>query len=330
MNCALVVGSGSIAKKHIANIRALYPSIEVICVSSRGREIKPGEVGATEVADSIQSAILMRPDFAIVASPANLHIHHSISLVEAKIPVLIEKPISTGLAEIYNFKLKNKDCKVAVGYNLRFLPSATVVKELIASEKLGLITTIFSEVGQYLPDWRPGTDYRESVSARHELGGGPLLELSHELDYLIWMFGAVSKVNATINQSGLLAIDTEDTVDALLSIKKGGVVHLHMDFLQRQPCRNLKVIGEHGTLLWDLLKDTVFLLGPDGKKSNIHCSPKYDSNGTYIEQLRAFIDYSFGGGKFGSTVETASEVIQLVDAIRHSSETGKWVYLGEQ
>ena len=83
---------------------------------------------------------------------------------------------------------------------------------IINSKKIGQILHVQVDCGSYLPDWRKGTDYRESVSAKAELGGGVLLELSHELDYIRWFFGEMISISANIQNSGTLGIDVEDDI----------------------------------------------------------------------------------------------------------------------
>jgi predicted dehydrogenase len=320
LKCALVVGSGSIAKRHIRNLCQLYPDAEVVCVSSSGRKLKASDVGATRIACTMQNAISDKPDIAIVASPANFHLRHASYLIEAKIPVLIEKPICVELAELRRYSLDNSKNKIAVGYNMRFMPAAIAVKQFIDSGALGRISTVFAEVGQYLPDWRPETDYRTSVSAQKELGGGALLELSHELDYLNWFFGSFEEISANINCIKSLDIDVEDTVDALMINKSKISFHLHLDFLQHFPNRSFKAVGENGTLVWSLLANEVVLYGPRQESEVIYSDTNYERNEMYIEQLRAFLRYARGSGKFESNLKTSIEVMRLIEAIRLSNQ----------
>lgn len=325
MRQALVVGSGSIAKRHIRNLRDLYPEAEVICVSSSGRQIVASDVGATSVVDMVEAAVLNKPDIAIVASPANFHLAHAESILKANIPVLIEKPLCVELSELWRFSIEQLKRKVAVGYNLRFMPAAKAVKDVIDSGSLGWISTVFSEVGQYLPDWRPDTDYRKAVSAQKSLGGGALLELSHELDYLNWFFGNFSEVSAIMGSSGLLDIDVEDTVDALLTNQSGTAFHLHLDFLQRSPSRSFKAVGEKGTLSWNLLTNDVVLQRSGTASELVFSDHDYDRNEMYVEQLRAFVAFANGDSTVDSTLVSSIEVMRLVEAIRLSDQQRAWI-----
>lgn len=327
MRQALVVGSGSIAKRHIRNLRELYPDAEVVCVSSSGRQIVAFDVGATRTFDTVEAAVLNNPDIAIVASPANFHLVHAESILKSNIPVLIEKPLCAELSDLWRFPINQIKSKVAVGYNLRFMPAAKAVKGLIDSGSLGRISTVFSEVGQYLPDWRPDTDYRKGVSAQKSLGGGALLELSHELDYLNWFFGDFSEVSAIIGSSNTLDIDVEDTVDALLSNQSGTAFHLHLDFLQRSPNRSFKAVGENGTLIWNLLTNEVVLQRSGATSEVVYSDHAYDRNDMYVEQLRAFVAFADGDGTFDSTLGSSVEVMRLIEAIRLSDQRRAWISL---
>lgn len=325
----LIIGSGSIAKRHMRNLRSQFPDAGVVCVSSTGRSLESSEVPATEISASIEDALKRPTDFAVVASPANLHLEHAVQILKKGIPVLVEKPLCLSLADNPYRMLLGGGEKIGVGYNLRFLPSARIVKDLLDKKELGKITSAFAEVGQYLPDWRPGTDYKSGVSARKELGGGALLELSHELDYLQWILGPFTHVMGAVRNSGQLGIGVEDNVDAMLITEQSSVVHLHLDLLQRVPSRTFKAVGEKATLLWDLLRNEVSLLMPGGELRPIYSDPGYDRNAMYLDQMRAFSDFALSDGCFDSSFESAERVMSLVDAIRSSDSSRKWIAIEE-
>ena len=116
-------------------------------------------------------------------------------------------------------------------YNLRYNRSLNFFKNSFQTGILGDLHSVRCEVGHYLPYWRTNTDYRKSVSAQKILGGGVLLELSHEIDYLIWIFGSISKVNAFLTRHSSLEIDVEDTAYLRLELSN---THQHnpSQFLQ--------------------------------------------------------------------------------------------------
>jgi len=324
---AVVVGFGSIAKRHIKNLRALYPDIEIVCVSSSGRDIPAVEVGADSVARNLSEAVDMVPDFAVVASPSTLHVDHALSFLRENIPVLIEKPVSSSLEASKELLAYEDPGQIMVSYNLRFLPSCQITKKLIDDGAVGRIISVYAEVGQYLPDWRPGEDYRHCVSSRQELGGGALLELSHELDYLTWMFGEMETVFSLVSNTNTLDINVEDSVDAfMVSAESMLPIHVHLDFLQRCPSRFMKIAGENGVILWDLMLNKVSIRDKEHERV-IYQDSGFDRNEMYIEQIRDFISFVKGGESIGAGLESSLEVMVLVEAIRDSSRVGHSVSL---
>jgi predicted dehydrogenase len=321
----LVVGSGSIAKRHIRNLRYLYPGMEITCVSASGRRLEPSEVGASSVCNSIEQAVEAPLAFAIVASPAPLHLANLQKLITANIPVLVEKPLSHDQEELAKYDFSNAINKIGVAYNLRYMPSANKVKRIISDRVLGRLNNVQIECGQYLPDWRPGTDYRQGVSAQKKLGGGALLELSHELDYLLWIFGGIRSVVAKVETTGILDIDVEDNVNALMVSEDDYIIQLHLDFLQRTPKRMLRAVCSKGNLVWDLINNTVSIEGKEGRVELIYSDPYYDKNEMYVEQLKGFIGFTKNQAKFESTIDSASNVMNLIAAIRRSSDMNQWV-----
>lgn len=320
---ALVVGSGSIARRHIANLRRLLPDAEVACVSASGRELAVGETAATCHLSSLAAALDWGPGLAVVASPATLHVDHACALLEAGVPVLIEKPVSDSMARMQAaapLLTRHRD-RIEVAYNLRFLSSARRMKQLVDEACIGRVLGLRLEVGQYLPDWRPQADYRRQVSANRSLGGGVLLELSHEFDYLTWLFGRFEKVFCITSNSGQLEIDVEDRADILLS-RDGLVAQVHLDFLQRRATRSCKVIGETGTLQWNLIANSISLEGPAGVEV-LFAEPGIDRNDMYLEQLRGFIEVAAGRAAPRITVDEGLEVLEMIEAMRHSAATGR-------
>jgi len=327
----LVVGSGSIARRHIANIKALFSQATVGCVSASGRELTLEEVGADIVYSNIEEALSAEPMLAIIASPAPLHVDQAAKFLRTGIPVLIEKPLSDSLesfARAGEVLLANST-KIEVAYNLRFMPSAIRLKALLDEQILGRIHSVSIEVGQYLPDWRPATDYRENVSARKELGGGVLLELSHELDYLTWLFGTFNSVYCVASNSGTLNVDVEDSAHAILSREDGLVASVQLDFLQRVPTRICKIIGESGTLVWNLLQNSIFLGTANNSEDIIFSDPNYNRNDMYLEEISHFVKVAVGERMPQVSIYQALDTLRLIEALRHSSVTRKVVDIGD-
>lgn len=324
----LVVGSGSIARRHISNLKAVRPDALVGCVSASGRQLAAGETAADVTFPDLQAALAWRPAVAIVASPAPWHIAHASSMAAAGVPVLIEKPIAAELPGLASMQLlhRNSD-RIDVAYNLRYLPSAVALKEFLSGGALGHIHSVIAEVGQYLPDWRPQTDYRKNVSAQRALGGGALLELSHELDYLVWLCGRIRSVYCNARNTGELEIDVEDSVDAIMTTERGITINLHMDFLQHCPHRTCKFIASHGTVTWNLIANSVTLHERGGVQTVLFQQPEYDRNEMYIAQLRHFLDVAAGKVEPKVGIDDALATLAVVDALKRSAKEQALIHM---
>jgi hypothetical protein len=282
-----------------------------------------GRVSDDEVSDSdefvtsLDALIKVNPEMVVVASPATFHMAHAMPLIKAGIPILIEKPVTADVqdSECLQNVIKQNVTPVAVGYCLRYLSSSQEMKVLIEQGFLGEIYNVFIQVGQYLPDWRPDKDYRDSVSANRYLGGGALLELSHELDYAQWLLGELSVEHSILRSSNTLGLEVEDMVDVMLTSAQGIVCNIHLDFLQRSVQRTCSLIGEKGRLEWDLIKNTITFYHRKGNDV-LYSEPAWDKNNMYIAMLHDFKAMIERKKHHCIEFEEAEKTIQLIESIK--------------
>ena len=214
-----------------------------------------------------------------------------------------------------------------VGYNLRFSKSLQKFKEMIDSQVLGDLQGIYCSAGQFLPDWRPDKDYRESVSAQKSLGGGVLLELSHEIDYLRWIFGEIKWVSGSLGNVGELGIDVEDTAEFKLGFDSKLSAHdliadVHLDFIRKAPERYCKVVGRLGNLEWNGLTGEVIF---NSKKHELSRTFTFLDSGfskTYMDEWESLINCVTTGNKPLVTGEDGLRVVEIIEAIREANVTG--------
>lgn len=331
MNKVAVIGLGNISNRHRANLKMLYPQVKIYAVSASRRKLSELPKNVDMYFSGVDELLKHDVDMAIVASPAPFHLMQTAQLLQANIPVLIEKPISDSLESFMQVKdilYANSD-KIEVAYNLCFMPSAIKLKNLLDKKTIGRIYSVSIDVGQYLPDWRPAIDYRNSVSAQKKLGGGVLLELSHEIDYLLWLFGTFDTVYCIATNSGALAVDVEDTIDALIHRKRDGlVVNLHMDFLQRVPTRTCKIVGETGTLIWNILHNAIHLHTKENGEETIFNDPDYDRNQMYLDELVRFSKVVKQELVPTVGITQALDVLKLIDAMKRSSSAQQVMNIG--
>jgi predicted dehydrogenase len=323
----LIVSLGSIGRRHLANLRRLRPGAQIAVL--RLHSTAPGDApdGADLQFSTMDAALAFDPDAAIIAGPSTTHLEVAQALAQAGAALFIEKPIahradgvSALLAECERRKLA-----VMTGYNLRFLPSLAEARRLIGSGAIGDVLSARAEVGQYLPDWRPARRYQETVSAQSALGGGALLELSHEIDYLYWIFGLPQQVTARGGHYSELEIDVEDTVEICLEYEHPKrLVSIHLDFLQRAPTRSCKFIGTRGTLIWNGITDSIELFRADAP--GWECIDTFslsDRNQMYVDELAHFLDCAATGSAPLIDGRQGLDVLAIVEAARESMDNGK-------
>ena len=260
----LIVSLGSIGKRHLRLAREFLPQAEIAVLRQKVDSTIPE--GANHVFSTMVEALSFEPTLAIVASPATTHLSAAMQLAEAGVHLLVEKPLSVtseGVRDLIEV-CKKKNTVLAIGYNLRFLQSLQKFKTMLDDQIIGSVWSVRSEIGQYLPFWRPDMDYRQCVSAQLALGGGVLLELSHEIDYLRWIFGEVDWVQAVLTQQSDLEIDVEDTAHLVLGFavddsERSLVASVNLDFIRRDTTRQCTAIGKLGSLRWDGITGTVEL-----------------------------------------------------------------------
>jgi len=312
----LIVGWGSIGKRHYMNLTSLYPNSKFVVLRS---QTKTERILGCAVVTDIDEALRYNLDVAFVCGPSIFHVEVAEKIISAGIHVFIEKPLSNtyeGLNDFQELSLKS-NIKIMVGYNLRFLPSLLSFRELITTQYFGKPLFVSAEVGQYLPDWRKGVDYRTTVSARESLGGGALLELSHELDYLSWIFGEPVSASGQVQKISNLEIDVEDLVIANISFTNNVMCSLTLDFLQRRPSRYCKVVCEKGTIVWDAIEDRVTVI--DTEQTSTYFQGDKQVYQTYIDEIIHFLDCIENDGDVAVSAEDGIKTIRLISKLQMSS-----------
>lgn len=334
----LIISLGSIGQRHLKNTRTLLPDSEIAVLRRKGFEVSKKPVEANIQFQKYEDAVNYDPDAVIIASPANLHLQDATTFIKNNKNVFLEKPLSSNTDNLADFvKHSNKSNGfIMIGYILRFLPALQKIKKIIETNQLGNIYTAHIQVGQYLPDWRPGSDYRKGVSAQSALGGGVLLELSHELDYATWLFGHPENIYCRMAQSSELEVDIEDNAHIIFEYgveKNNKTVVIQLDFLQRVPQMTLQIVGSEATLKADLMSESIILLDSNNLKGVLlENQMSLNSNEPYLKQFDYFFSKSFKNYKpqFESTCEKtdfadvtqATKIMKLIDNARLSNKLG--------
>ena len=327
INRILIVGYGSIGKRHLRVARKIMPLADIRILRHQAKNEIPEY--ANGCFSTIEEAILFAPQVAVIANPSPFHITTALALAEAGIHLLIEKPLSASLSGVERLiKICQKQHLVLLtGYNLRFLQSLQHFRGLLCGGVVGKVLSVRCEIGQYLPSWRPDGDYRQGVSARCELGGGALLELSHELDYLRWIFGEISWIRATLSRQSSLEINVEDTAHLTLGFAptldgRQLIGTVNLDFIRHDTTRLCTAIGEKGSLRWNGLTEEVLLYeagASEWQELFRHPSQRDDS---YIAEWRNFIDCVSNDKLPFITGNDGLEALKIIEGARRSAELG--------
>lgn len=327
MKKALIVGLGSIGLRHSRLLKLIDKELVIIALRHNPPKKNHNE-SIDHVVSNIDDALSFEPDFAIIANPASHHIEIAIQLAKKGIHLLIEKPISSsldGVKELLDIANKNNS-KIMVGYNLRFLGSLSYLKKKIDESAIGKVLSIRAEVGQNLETWRDNQDYREGVSAQKKLGGGVLLELSHEIDYLKWIFGKIDWTIGYVAHQSNLEIDVEDIAHCFLGFsdtnsKNNFVANLSLDFFRHDPIRQCLVVGERGTLKWDGINNMVEIFVKGSDKWELIFSENVDKDFSYMQELNHFLDCIDNNNETLISGLSAMNTLKIINSVKQSSDS---------
>ena len=298
----LVIGCGSIGKRHIANLRRLGVKNIVATDTSKSRRQEVHEQFSVPTVSDPTDSFSSNPDVALICSPTNMHLEHALMAAMAGCHLLVEKPIAHTLEGIEALldEVERKALVTLVGCNFRFHPGLQRVKALLEQEAIGKVVSARAQFGQYLPDWHPWEDYRQTYSAQKSLGGGVMLDRIHEIDYLRWLLGEVTEVYAMQGHLSHLEIDTEDTVEILARFTQGAFGSIHLDYVRRISDSSLEVVGDAGLIQWSFNNNEVRWYLSKEHQWYTHQWPHYDVNDMYVAELEHFLKVLDG--------ETASEL----------------------
>lgn len=323
----LIVGLGSIGARHLRLARQLLPDADIRVLRRQPGDPVPDYANGCMY--SLAAAIDFAPQIAVIANPSTLHLQAALPLAHAGVHLLVEKPLSATPENVCQLLTACRKQKTVLltGYNLRFLPSLQQFRSLLEQAVIGKVLSVRCEIGQYLPAWRPDSDYRQSVSARPELGGGALLELSHELDYLRWIFGEVDWLNATLSRQSSLEIDVEDTVHLLLGFQPSSDGHrligsVSLDFIRHDTTRLCTAIGEYGSLRWNGLTGVVEQFAAGGNEWRTLFHYQHQRDDSYLAEWRHFLACVAGQNTALISGEDGLKVLRIIEAARQASETG--------
>lgn len=302
MKKVLVVGLGSMGVRHARILSELRCAVSVVSRRPIEEYDRYPDLGS-----ALQQ---LSPDYVVIANETAAHMSTLQHLVKSGYDgmVLLEKPLAAQLGKLPEHRFR----RAAVAYNLRFHPVLGALREALAREE---VITVQVYCGQHLPDWRSGTDYRNSYSAKRELGGGALRDLSHEIDYMMWLFGGWQRLAALGGRLSGLEIDSDDCWGILVKYEHCPLATLQLNYLDRPGRREIVVNTKQHTFRADLRSAT---LECDGRSSSFPCQQDDTYRAQHVAMLAGDMD------RFCS-FEEGTQVMRFLSVCETAAQSGQWV-----
>lgn len=291
----LVIGCGSIGERHIRNLKATTSAVIFACDRDRERCEHIKDTYKVKVFRDYEEAFKENVDAVVVCTPTSAHITPALAAVQQGCHVFIEKPLSHNLRGVDDLieKAKHKGLILMVGFNFRFHPALQQMTELVDRHKIGRLITVRAHAGShflYRSSYHSWMDYWQDYAAKR-VGGGVILDsATHHIDYITSLLGEVKEVFCYSGKMSNLGLEAEDIAEILLKFETGAVASLHVNFIQQPYQNKYEIIGEKGTITWDVTDNTVRLFSDmHSKWQTFALESNLDHNETYVQELIHFL-----------------------------------------
>lgn len=328
----LVLGSGSVGKRHMSNLTALGCRISAMDPRQDRLDEAGGQVDLVDrYTDTEQiDGAWGNYDGVVVASPPTYHVAQTVAAIEADVPVLLEKPLCAGLEDARRLRSalqKHGEARVVMGYTYRWWPPLADFRRRIG--EVGKPLHAKFDMSAHLADWHPWEPYQDFFMASKELGGGALLDESHFLDLMLWFFGMPEKIYGRSEKLSSLDITTDDNVDIVAAYADGLRVNIHLDLFGRPHRKDISVSGEQGSLEWCFDPNRVrFSDKMVGDWNELHY--EFERNDMFVKVAEEFLSLIDGHLKAPScTLAEGIDVMRMIEAVRISTAEGREVALAE-
>ncbi|HSK19856.1 MAG TPA: Gfo/Idh/MocA family oxidoreductase [Longimicrobiales bacterium] len=321
----LVIGAGSVGRRHLRNFAALGCRVAAMDPRADRLDEAHREVALTQADTTLEAALAhaVGCDGVVVASPPSFHVAQCTAALERGLPVLLEKPVSPTLAEASHLAtvVRQSGRPLLLGYTYRWWPPLQRFRERLQQGEIGRVLHVRCVMSAHLADWHPWERYQDFFMASAALGGGALLDESHFIDLMLWIFGEPSSVWGHMSRLSSLEIETDDNVDAVMRYGAGPTVSIHLDLFGRPHEKHIVAVGETGTLHWSFEPNQIRL----GRKDSQHWQDEtfaHERNDMFTGVAREFMDIIAGDGSPSCTIEDGCAVMRVIEAVRESTRRG--------
>lgn len=259
----LFIGLGSIGTRHLRNMATILQErrepLEVHAMRGTKHQLQ------TDISALLQKQIARYEDLdavydaIFITNPTVLHYETLKKILFKTKKIFIEKPVFSSVnVDLADLNVpKNTICYVAAP--LRYTKVFEQLKKIAGEKRIYSARAICSS---YLPEWRPMTDYRKCYSASKENGGDIGLELIHEWDYLIELFGFPKRMNMLSGKYSDLEISSDDI--AIYIAEYGTMlVSLSLDYFGRSRKREIELYCDDDVIVGDFVKSEIRFLKSD-------------------------------------------------------------------
>lgn len=359
-----LIGAGSIGKRHLIN--SIQSGVRHITIyDSEQKKLKEAKKKAEETFNKAKSFLQIELvekqkdlfkkgvsfDAMIIATPPSSHPFYLEKALQFKIPVLCEKPLCKDDENFRNLcslicEINRRKILNMTAYNYRFWPQLQKLKSIIETGKYGKVLSIRGSFSENLRDWHPWEGINFYMSSKR-LGGGALLDESHLIDIVRWIFGeikTISAINKTISSLRREKIfKTDDIVEIIAELKSGAVASIHMDLFGKYHEKKLEIITEKSKIEWhfdntDLRSNNIKIFS--GKRRlqssqvgtreapKILSAGKLERNAMYLRQIKHFLHCIKNKKQIRGDVACLKDGFQtmsVLQAARRSARCGRKV-----
>ena len=328
MKKVLIVGLGSIGRRHTENFSKYFESIDIVDINNERINQASSQFDINKSFNDYNIAIKENKyDAVVITTPPHLHLPIAKLASNSGSNLFIEKPLGMnceGWEDVCN-NLNKKKSIGFVAYCHRFIPYSKRLKELIDKKIIGNVIHANMRWGSYLPDWHPWEDYRSFYMAKKEQGGGALLDESHGIDIVRYILGEVDEVFAVVDNISDLEITSDDTAFLTLKMKNKQLVHINFDLCARAPRVNFEIIGSKGNIIWDRVAHKLSIYTTEKNEWYEESFTKEDFLSMYPSQAQHFYDCCFNGVKPGIDIKDGLKTQKIIDASFKSNDLRKMI-----
>lgn len=214
-----VAGAGYIGQAHMAAARASTTcTLSAVVDPSPAARATADAAGVPLYASIADLLAQQRPDGLVLATPNALHVPQALQCVDAGLPILLEKPMATTVAEGRQLvdAVARTGARVLIGHHRAHSPIMAKARQVVESGQLGRLVAVMGSATFFKPD-----RYFDDGPWRREPGGGPiLLNMIHEVHNLRMLCGEIVSVQAFAS-SATRGFAVEDTVAINLRFASG-------------------------------------------------------------------------------------------------------------